>query len=45
MRIRRAQALLEYALILMLASIVAAVLLYIFGPKVGNMFSNVISHI
>lgn len=39
------QGLLEYALILILVAIVVLALLIIFGPAVGNMFSNVISNI
>jgi pilus assembly protein Flp/PilA len=39
------QGLLEYALILILVAIVVMALIIIFGPAVGNMFSNVISNI
>ncbi len=39
------QGLVEYALILILVAIVVLALLIIFGPAVGNMFSNVISNI
>ncbi|NOR83497.1 MAG: pilus assembly protein [Ardenticatenales bacterium] len=39
------QGLVEYALILMLVALVVISLLLIFGPAVGNMFSNVVSSI
>ncbi|OGO47534.1 MAG: hypothetical protein A2Z30_00615 [Chloroflexi bacterium RBG_16_64_43] len=39
----RAQGLLEYALILVLVAIVVVVILAVFGPAVGNMYSNVIA--
>ena len=39
----RAQGLLEYALILVLVAIVVLVILAVFGPAVGNMYSNVIA--
>jgi pilus assembly protein Flp/PilA len=39
------QGLLEYALIIMLMALVVISLLFIFGPSVGNMFSNVVSSI
>ena len=38
------QGLLEYALILILVAIVVMALIIIFGPAVGNMFSNIISN-
>ncbi len=41
----RAQGLVEYALILMLVALVVIVMLAIFGPAVGNMYSEVISQI
>ena len=41
----RAQGLVEYALILMLVALVVLVMLAIFGPAVGNMYSEVISQI
>jgi pilus assembly protein Flp/PilA len=34
---------LEYALILVLVAIVVLVILAVFGPAVGNMYSNVIA--
>ncbi|MGD2147574.1 MAG: pilus assembly protein [Anaerolineae bacterium] len=39
------QGLTEYALIMLLVAIIVIVILAIFGPAVGNMFSNVVSHI
>lgn len=39
------QGFMEYSLIMLLVAIVVIILLAIFGPAVGNMFSNVISHI
>ena len=41
----RAQGLVEYALILMLVALIVIVMLAIFGPAVGNMYSEVISQI
>jgi pilus assembly protein Flp/PilA len=41
----RGQGLLEYALIIMLVALVVILLLAVFGPAVGNMFSNVIENI
>lgn len=41
----KGQGTLEYALILMLVAVVVIILLAIFGPAVGNMFSNVVPHI
>ena len=41
----RAQGLVEYALNLMLVALVVLVMLAIFGPAVGNMYSEVISQI
>jgi pilus assembly protein Flp/PilA len=37
----KAQGLVEYGLILMLAAIVILVVLALLGPAVGNLFSNV----
>ena len=36
------QGLLEYALIIILVAVVVMALLIIFGPAVGNIFSNII---
>ena len=36
------QGILEYALILMLVVIVVIILVYLLGPAVGNMYSNVL---
>lgn len=38
------QGLVEYALILGLVAVVVMVMLSIFGPAVGNMFSNVVQN-
>ncbi len=39
---QRGQGLAEYALILALVAVIVTVMLFIFGPAVGNMFSNVV---
>jgi pilus assembly protein Flp/PilA len=41
----RGQGLVEYAMIISFVAIVVLVVLVLFGPAVGNMFSNVISNI
>jgi len=41
----QAQGLLEYALILVLVAVVVLVIVAVFGPAVGNMYSNVIAQI
>jgi pilus assembly protein Flp/PilA len=41
----RGQGMVEYALILLLVAVVVIVVLALFGPAVGNMFSNVVSNI
>ena len=41
----RGQGMLEYALIIVLVAVVVLVLIAIFGPAVGNMFSNVVATI
>ena len=41
-RTSRGQGLVEYAAILILVVILVIVLLYLLGPSVGNMYSNVI---
>lgn len=41
----RGQGMVEYALILILVALIVIVILAIFGPAVGNMFSNVVSNI
>jgi pilus assembly protein Flp/PilA len=40
-----AQGLMEYALIIILVAVIVLVVLAIFGPGVGNMYSNVINNI
>ena len=39
------QGLVEYALILVLVAVVVIVILVILGPSIGNIFSNIVSHI
>jgi pilus assembly protein Flp/PilA len=39
------QGLIEYALILSLVALVVIVMVTIFGPTVGNLFSNIIRNI
>jgi len=39
------QGLVEYALILVLVALVVIVVLVLFGPAVGNMFSNIVANI
>jgi pilus assembly protein Flp/PilA len=41
----RGQGLVEYALIMLLVALVVIIILAIFGPAVGNMFSTVVSSI
>jgi pilus assembly protein Flp/PilA len=41
----KGQGLVEYALILLLVVLIVIVMLTIFGPAVGNMFSTVTSNI
>ena len=41
----KGQGLVEYALILVLVAVVVIVLVAIFGPAVGNMFSNIVANI
>lgn len=42
---RKGQGLVEYALILILVALVVIVILALFGPGIGNMYSNVIHNI
>ena len=39
------QGLVEYALILLLVSLVVIVVLVIFGPVIGNLYSSIVSSI
>lgn len=39
------QGLIEYALILMLVALIVIVVAAVFGPAIGNMFSNLIPQI
>lgn len=41
----RGQGLVEYALILVMVVVVVLVVLWIFGPQIGVMYSNVVSSI
>ncbi len=41
-RHQEGQGLLEYALIISIVAVIVIVVLYLIGPAVGNMFSNVI---
>ena len=38
------QGLVEYALILSMVALVVIVMVTIFGPAVGNLFSNIVRH-
>lgn len=38
------QGLVEYALILMLVVVVVMIMIVIYGPSVGNLFSNIIAN-
>ena len=38
------QGLVEYALILVLVALVVIAMIALFGPSVGNLFSNVVRH-
>ena len=42
---RRAQGLVEYGLIIMLVAMIVIVVLWILGPPISNIFSNVIANI
>jgi pilus assembly protein Flp/PilA len=42
---REGQGMVEYALILVLVALVVIVILALFGPAIGNMFSNVITYL
>ena len=39
------QGLVEYALILVMVAIVVIVILTLVGPEVGNIFSNIVTHL
>jgi len=39
------QGLVEYALILVLVTLVVIVILWILGPAIGNTFSNIVSNL
>jgi pilus assembly protein Flp/PilA len=41
----KGQGLVEYALILILASIIVVVILYLLGPAIGNLYSNIVDNI
>jgi len=40
----RGQGLLEYALVLLLIVLVVIAVIYLLGPEIGNLYSNVISN-
>jgi len=42
---QKGQGLLEYALILILVVVIVLLVFYLFGPQIGNMFSNVVTSI
>ena len=42
---QKGQGLLEYGLIIILVAILVLVILLLLGPKVGNMFSGVITNV
>jgi len=39
------QSLLEYALILIFVAIIVIIVIYLFGPAIGNLYSNIIQSI
>jgi pilus assembly protein Flp/PilA len=39
------QGLVEYALILVLVAVVVIIILALLGPAIGNIFSNIITHL
>lgn len=41
----RGQGLLEYALIIVLVAVVVMILIAIFGPAVGNLFSTIVASV
>ncbi len=41
----RAQGLVEYALIIMLVAMIVIIVLWVLGPPLGNMYSNVVANI
>jgi pilus assembly protein Flp/PilA len=43
--IQRGQGLIEYALILILVVFVVIAVVYLAGPAIGNLYSNVISNV
>jgi pilus assembly protein Flp/PilA len=43
LHVSEGQGLVEYALILVLVALVVLVVLAIFGPAVGNVFSNIVA--
>ena len=42
---KRGQGMVEYALIMILVALVIILILALFGPAIGNMFSNVVSNV
>jgi pilus assembly protein Flp/PilA len=45
LHVSEGQGLVEYALILVLVALVVLVVLVIFGPAVGNAFSNIVASV
>ncbi len=41
----KGQSLLEYALIMILVAIIVIIVIYLFGPAIGNLYSNIIQSI
>lgn len=39
------QSILEYGLIIILVAIIVIIVIYLFGPAIGNMYSNIIQSI
>jgi pilus assembly protein Flp/PilA len=44
-RLAAGQGLVEYGLVIMLVGIIVIIVLFLLGPAVGNMFSNVVASI
>lgn len=38
----KGQSLIEYALVIMLVALIVILLIFVFGPTVGNLFSNIV---
>ena len=44
-RNEKGQSLLEYGLIIILVAIIVIIVIYLFGPALGNLYSNIIQSI